>query len=322
MDTNPRSQNDASWVADLSARLRALQSSFADGDAGERQQYLTEEIGRALQEVGPADRALRLHALAECFPVWDEAPTATAVSSAPLPVEDSPEELARKLIAFAPQLSEPGRAVIARQLAAGGFEFRGTSAPAPASPAAMDFGSIPTELQKRLGLEPGQPLDGARVLRLVASLCEFMVTLDHLSWSVWKNLAPKSIVRRDSGETGDFRKIAAPYLLGDAEVSTAQINLAVDKTRQLIAGLLAAVGATGESFARQFLSRFSPVAIKEAADADAGFFLGPEQKCWRRYIAVFNETSGAAVEQELSKIIVKYTESLIIGTHSESPPDQ
>jgi len=321
MDTNPRFQNDAGWAADLSARLRALQSSFADGDASERQQYLAEEIGRALQEVVPADRSVHLQALAECFPVWDEAPTAAAVSPAALAPEDSPEELARKLIAFGPQLSEPGRAVIARQLAAGGFEIRSSSAPASTSPVAMDFGNIPPELQKRLGLEADQPLDGARVLRLVASLSEFMVTLDHLSWSVWKNLAPKSVVRRDTGEAGDFRKIAAPYLLGDAEVSTAQINLAVDKTRQLIAGLLAAVGATGETFARQFLSRFSPVAIKESADADAGFFLGPEQKCWRRYITVFNETSGAAVEQELSKIIVKYTESLITGTHSESPPD-
>lgn len=317
MDPTPRSQNDASWAADLSARLRALQSSFADDNSAERQQYLTEEIGRALQEVPPADRAVRLQALAECFPVWDEAPVA---SSAPPSVEeDSPEEAARKLIAFAPQLSEPGRAVISRQLAAAGFEIRSASAAAPAAQAAMDFGAIPPELQKRLGLEPGQTLDSARVLRLVASLSEFMVTLDHLAWSVWKNLTPNSIVRRDSGETGDFRRIAAPYLLGDAEVSTAQINLAVDKTRQLIAGLLAAIGATGETFARQFLTRFSPVAIKEAADADAGFFLGPEQKCWRRYIALFNETSGAAVEQELSKIVVKYTESLITGTDSGRP---
>lgn len=310
MDTTLRSQNDAVWAADLSARLRALQTSFADDAADQRQRYLTEEIDQALQDVAPAERPARLQALAGRFPVWDEA--TNAAPAAPRPVEDSPENLVRQLIALAPELSEPGRAALSRQLAAAGFELRSSHTPAPQP--AMNFGGIPPELQKRLGIEPGQALDGSRVLRLVATLSEFMVTLDHLAWSVWKNLAPKSIVRREAGEAGDFRKIAAPYLLGDTEVSSAQINLAVDKTRQLIAGLLAAIGSTGETFARQFLARFSPIEIKAAADAEAGFFLGPEQKCWRRYIALFNETSGVAIEQEISKIVANYTESLITGS--------
>ena len=317
MDTTLRSQNDAVWAAHLSARLRALQTSFADDAPDQRQRYLAEEICQALQEIAPGERATHLQALAERFPVWDEAPASSAGS--PPAAEDSPENLVRQLIARASELSEPGRAALARQLAAAGFEVRSSQISAVQAPP-MDFGSIPPELQKRLGIEPGQVLDGTRVLRLVATLCEFMVTLDHLAWSVWKNLAPKSAVRRIPGPAGDFRKIAAPYLLGDTEVSTSQINLAVDKTRQLIAGLLAAIGSTGETFARQFLSRFSPVAIKTTADADAGFFLGPEQKCWRRYTALFNETSGVAVEQEISKIVAKYTESLIngAGTGSQS----
>jgi hypothetical protein len=318
MDTTLRSQNDAVWAAHLSARLRALQTSFADDAPDQRQRYLAEEIGQALQEIAPGERATHLQALAERFPVWDEAPAAACGVAAQV-VEDSPESLVRQLIARSSELSEPGRAALARQLAAAGFEVR-SSQISTVQTAPMDFGDIPPELQKRLGIEPGQTLDGTHVLRLVASLCEFMVTLDHLAWSVWKSLAPKSTVRRIPGPAGDFRKIAAPYLLGDNEVSTAQINLAVDKTRQLIAGLLAAIGSTGETFARQFLSRFSPVAIKAAADAEAGFFLGPEQKCWRRYMALFNETSGVAVEQEISKIVAKYTESLIngAGTGSQS----
>ena len=99
-----------------------------------------------------------------------------------------------------------------------------------------------------------------RVLRLIAILTDFSVTLDQLSWNVWKQVAPKSIVRRDAGPESDFRKIAGPYLTGDNEVSTAQISQVVDKTRQLIAGLLAAVGSTGETFARQFISRIAPSA--------------------------------------------------------------
>ena len=45
-----------------------------------------------------------------------------------------------------------------------------------------------------LGIEPGQALSQLRVLRLIAVLTEFSVTLDQLAWNVWKQVAPKSIV--------------------------------------------------------------------------------------------------------------------------------
>jgi hypothetical protein len=144
-------------------------------------------------------------------------------------------------------------------------------------------------------------------------LIEFSVTLDQLSWSVWKQVAPKSIVRREAGPESDFRKIAGPYLAGDDEVSTAQISQVVDKTRQLIAGLLAAIGSTGEIFARQFLGRIAPGAIKEKADAESGFFVGPEQKCWRKYLEVFNEINDVSVEKEIGEVLASRTEELILG---------
>ncbi len=152
-----------------------------------------------------------------------------------------------------------------------------------------------------------------RTLRLIAALIDFSVTLDQVAWSVWKQLAPKSVVRRDAGPDGDFRKIAGPYLAGDDEVSTTQITQVLDKTRQLTAGLLAGIGATGETFARQFLSRFAPPAIQEQTNAEPGFFIGPEQKCWRRYVALFGETNGVAVEKEINAAITKYAEDLILG---------
>lgn len=310
MNQNPRSQNDAVWATNLGARLRALQASFADDPAEERQRYLAEELGRALQEVPLSERPARLHALAERFPVWDNS---GAASRGMLAVEETPEELVRRLVAMGPQLSEEQRAALARELAAGGFPL------APAQSTSLEpiaSGELPAELQKRLGLEPEQVLDTARVLRLIAALVECMVTLDYVAWNVWKKLTPQSLVRRDPGATGDFRKLAASFLLGDPEVNNAQINQCVDKTRQLIAALLAAIGATGENFARQFLARFSPVTIRTEAEAEPGFFLGPEQKCWRRYNALFNETSGVAIEQEIAKIVVKYVESLITGAGS------
>ena len=53
--------------------------------------------------------------------------------------------------------------------------------------------------------------------------------------------------------------------------------------------------------------------LKEAADAEPGFFIGPEQRCWRKYIQLFNDVSGVTIENDIANAIVKYTEDLIMG---------
>ena len=302
---------DVEWASGLGGQLRLIQASFAEDDAATRQQYLSEEIARALKTVPPTKRRSYLQALAERFPAWEGAPAAKDAPAMDL----APEELVARLVEAAPYLSIAQRKALSEQLEAAGLvASRPTvgAAPAPAA-AAAPVEQVPEELQKKLGLEPGQALSQLRVLRLIAVLTEFSVTLDQLSWNVWKQIAPKSIVRRDAGPESDFRRIAGPYLAGDDEVSTAQISQVVDKTRQLIAGLLAAVGATGEAFARQFLSRVAPSAIKEKADAESGFFIGPEQKCWRKYLETFNEISGVSIEKEIAGILATNTEELILG---------
>ena len=210
------------------------------------------------------------------------------------------------------RLSNDARWTLSYQLQQAGFSI----AVASGAAATADTDEVPPELQKRLSLEPGQTIDRKRALRLTAVLIDLVVTMDQVSWSLWKNLAPNSIVRRDPGATGDLKRLAGPYLLGDNEVSTTQLTQVLDKTRQLIAGLLAAIGATGETFARQFLGRYSPQAIKDLAEADPGFFIGAEQKCWRKYIQVFNELSGVAIENEITGTIAKYTENLILARES------
>jgi hypothetical protein len=288
--------------------LRLIQASFAEDDAATRQQYLAEEIARALKTVPPARRRPYLQALAERFPSWGGAPSAQA-EVAPA-IDLSPEELVARLVEVAPYLSIEQKRALAQQLESAGLA---ASRPAAGAAPAAASESVPEELSKKLGIEPGQALSQLRVLRLIAVLSDFSVTLDQLSWNVWKQIAPKSIVRREGGADGDFRKIAGPYLTGDDEVSTAQISQVVDKTRQLIAGLLAAVGSTGESFARQFLGRVSPSAIKEKADAESGFFIGPEQKCWRKYLETFNDINGVSIEKEIAEILARDTEQLILG---------
>ncbi len=299
-----------------------LQASFADDDPAGRRGYIEEEIEREIREVPPSVRGAFLEALAERFPSWETAPTPPAVSAPAAPVAAvaaapaTPQSLVEQLAALAGSLSEETRWNLSQYLQQAGYAIAVTEAAAP--PAAST--EIPIELVRKLGLEPGVPLDHGRTLKLVAVLVDLVVTMDQLSWSVWKSLAPNSIVRRDPGATGDLRKLTGPYLLGDNEVSTAQITQLLDKTRQLIAGLLAAVGSTGEAFARQHLSRFSPPSIKEQAEADQGFFIGTEQKCWRKYIELFNATSGVAIENEIASIMVKYTENLILGGRPVSEP--
>lgn len=314
---NPlRSSDEVSWAATLAPRLRALQASFADDPAPDRQGYIEEEIQQALEKIPASRRAAHLEALTEYFPVWGEgtlAPVRPAAQTAR--PKETVIDVADRLCAMAAQLPPAELSELTSRLAAYGLAAPAAGPtgeetlllPEP-QPATVE---LPPELQKRLGIRPDQNLDLERVLRLIAALAEFAVTIEQPAWSIWKSLAPQSTVRRDPNS--ELRKLAGPYLVGDREVSSTQISQTLEKTRHLIAALLASIGTTGETFARQFLSRFSPESIKAAADAESGFFLGPEQKCWRQYVGLFNELSGVAVEQEISRIIAQGTETLMTG---------
>ena len=319
----PHPPDQIAWAARVGARLQMLQASFADDDPNARLGYVEEELEREMREIPPSSRAAYLSTLAERFPGGEESaqgteqiapvpPPAPKPAPAPAPAAPtSPEAIVAQLVKVASTLSDETRRTLASRLRQAGFVL---SIPAALAAATMgDADDVPPELRKKLSLEEGAALDRKRVLRLVTVLIDLVVTMDQLTWNVWKSLAPNSIVRRDAGEAGDLKKLAGPYLVGDNEISTAQITQVMDKTRQLIGGLVAAIGATGESFARHHLTTFSPQAIKDAADADPGFFIGAEQKCWRKYVQLFNETSGAAIESEITNIIVKYTEDLILG---------
>jgi hypothetical protein len=309
--TTAHLSDEAVWAAGVGTRLRMLQASFADDDAAARRDYLAEEIERNVREIPASRRKAHLEALAERFPEWGNASSVEEenVEAEPAPVAGpSPATLAAQLVELAATLSEDEREDITNQLLSVGLAARVSSGAAP-----QETDEVPPELQKKLALDPTQTLDRKRAIRLVAVLIDLVVTMDQVAWNVWKNLAPNSRVRRDPGPTGDLLKLAGPFIIGDPEVSTAQVTQLLDKTRQLIAGLLAAVGATGEAFARQYLTRFSPRSIKEAADAEPGFFIGPEQKCWRKYTELFNEVSGVTIENEIANAIVKYTEDLILG---------
>jgi hypothetical protein len=86
----------------------------------------------------------------------------------------------------------------------------------------------------------------------------------------------------------------------------------LDKTRQITAGLLSAIGPAGEIFARKYLEKFAPDKIRASVESKSpGFIASVEQKCWRRYVELAAELSGQAVETQIVEGIVAYTEELI-----------
>jgi hypothetical protein len=298
-------RDEAVWAASLSARLRMLQASFADDEPANREGFLIEELDRALKEIPAGKKRSYLGALGERFPI----PSAETQPAAAEPSPESPESLVARVVELVPHLSPNLQAALTEKLRETGLLPQPEQA-VVAAPAE----ELPEELQNKLSMEPGRSLDRARSLKLIAVMLDFLVTVDQLVWNVWKNLDPNSVVHRDPGMGSDFRQSLGAYLSGDREVSTAQVNQAIDKTRQLTAGLLAAVGATGETFARQYLSRFSPANIKQLANTGPGFLVGSDQKCWRKYVELFEETSGVKIEQEIANAIVRYTEQLILGS--------
>jgi hypothetical protein len=293
----------SSWAQELAGRLWMLQTSFADDPPAARQEYLVEEIERSLKEVTESKRAEYLVALAHRFPgperfeVVPDDQTPTQVE----PAKKTAEELAEELLGRAVELSKERRAYLAER-----FQEVGLAA-------VPSHGlNLPPELRGKLGLTPDQPLDEERLNKLFAALLEMVVILDNLIWNLWKTIAPKSVVRRDSGD--GFRRTVGHYVAGDREVATLQVTQMLEKTRQLLASLLSAIGPTGETYARHHLETFAPEKIRAAIEAGAsGFLSNVEQKCWRRYVALASELNGPAIEKQIVDAIVGYTEEVVLG---------
>jgi hypothetical protein len=289
-----------SWAEQVASRLWMLQTSFADDPPNARHEYLVEEIERSIKDVVESRRAEYLTALMERFPGPERIDTPYFKPPEVETVERGPQQIADELIARLPEFSSEEKAVLAQKLQALGL-FASSSKGI----------ELPLELLGKLGMTPKEPLDEERLIKLFVALLEVVVTLDHLIWNVWKNIAPKSSVRRDQGGDNPRRTIGR-YLTGDREVATLQITQMLDKTRQLTGGLLSAIGPAGEIFARKHLEKFAPEKIRASVESKSpGFISNVELKSWRRYVELAADLSGHAVEMQIVDGIVTYTEELI-----------
>ena len=295
------------WATELAARLRLVQSSFADDPSDVRERVLEEELEQALRAISHGKRKEYIETLIEQFPVPDSIDLLKR--SEPHPemgmLQDDPADLVLRLAdsirSMPPEESSP----ILKQILESGL------VPTAISGEGIQ---IPEELLERMGkLAPGKSLDLRRALRLLDILIEVTVNLDQLVWQVWKTIAAKSVIQRETGPYSDFRKTIEPYLSGDSEVSTEQIKQLVNKTRKLVSGLVAAMGSAGEINTHKYLDRLSPSAIRKMAEADPGVFESLEKKCWRKYVGAFDSLNTAMIEKEIFDAIRKYTEKLVLG---------
>ncbi len=291
---------EALWASAVAARLRVLQANFADDDPKMRQDFLVQELEQSLKGCVPEKRKARLAALALRFP---SGPAAGPAREAPTaePAAETPEMLFERMLEMLPSLSSEQQAQLTQQLQLAGL--------LPERPAGGAFELAP-ELQKRLGLDGTRPLSVERGAKALSMLLDMVLTLDQLVWTLWKQVASKSVVRKE----GDFAKLSGEYLTGSSEVSTAQLLQTLERTRRLTAGLLGAVGRAGGVFAKERARLFDPNAIAAVAQSEKKWNESIEFACWRKYVQLCKEYGAeGAIEKAIQEAMARAAENLMMG---------
>ncbi len=292
------------WAAAAAVRLRYIQANFADDPAESRESFLEDELKKLLDPVPLGKRQLYLDTLAEKFPTWESLSSAPSVAAKAASDERTPDEVWSLFLKTLPKFSLEQRETIKNRLADAGFiRVSGDS---------LDTGST-TELVEKLKIPPSDKIDGSRLGKLCAALAEFAIMTDQLAWNVWKNIAPKSTIRRD-GSAGDLRTALRRSATGDPEVAAAQIAAQLEKNRQLIAGLIAAIGPAGKNFTRRFQSRYSPEAVRDMVKLEgASVFGNADARNWKKYTELAQEISEDTIQTDMMDAVAKYAEELMRG---------
>jgi hypothetical protein len=293
---------EASWASGVAGRLRLIQANFADDEPKVRQGYLAEELERALKTIPSSRREQHLLALSDFFPSWASAAAAPTpdAPSGPARVE-TPEELLERFIQAAGDLSPEARAKALQRLQEAGL------APKAAGPATAD---TTLEFWKFFGVTDNTPLNVDRSQKMLVALAGAFLALDQLAWTLWKQLNPKSIYRKEA----EFGKMAGPYLASDAEISTEQIRQPLERTRRLVAALLGAWGRGSSNFSRKQSAALSPESVENAARMEKKAWESLESVSWRKYKELFKEySSEQMLESQIQQEFVRATEELLRG---------
>ncbi len=305
VNEGPDSARDLAAAA--AARLRLVQSDFADESADVRRSYIRDELDRALAGVPPGERLAFLKHLVGNFPVWsdqvDRPPAAQQV--APPPPDEArlsdPDFLIGRLVEVAGELPAAARAKLGRRLQEAGF----LGATAEGWPEKET-----TALAAALHVPAGASLDPGRVAGLLSLLVGLASNLDQLVWNTWRRLAPRSGVQRP----GELRDSMRQFTQGTEAGTREKVATDLELLRRLTAALVSSVSRVGPQFAKQCVARFSPSQIEWAVKNEGGgILLSREVRCWRKYAELAESLDEATVEAEIMEIIVESAESLLAG---------
>ena len=295
-------------VAATVNRLRLIQVDFADQPTDVRENYLADEVEHALAKILPDQRGSFITELKERFPTWEgnvsiSAPSASNATQSAADAKDLQDYLflISRLTKLAPTLTEEQRKTAIVRLKEAGLAETATGPEWPAQPAKV--------LKTKMQLTDRDNIDATKLLELAAELVGFASSLDQLVWATWKQVAPKSDMKRPT----PVQRSCGRFTSGDPEISRTQIAADVDKLRQLTAGLISAIAQAGNLFAQRHVGKFSVANIEAYADKMPGMLVGKEVKCWRQYKELAPQMDVQTIEIEIQNAIAEYTETLIRG---------
>ncbi len=281
-------------------RLRLIQVDFADQPQEVRQTYIHDEVQQAVSRLASNERSAFAKELKERFPAWDGKVDIT--SPAPASTKGALDEALALIARLAPTLTaEQKQTAITRLKEAGLAEQAGSAPEWPAAP----LKALKTKLQ----LTDRDNIDPARLLELATELISFASSLDQLVWATWKQVAPKSDLKRPTPLQRSFSRFAS----GSLEATRPQVSADVEKVRQLTASIISAIAQASNLFAQKHSSKFAVANIEAYADKMPGMMVSKEIKCWRQFKELAPAIDAQAIEIEIQNAIAEYTEALIKG---------
>ncbi len=287
-------------LAATAHRLRLVQADMADQPIDVRHQCLAEEIERALASVPPDQRPAMLEGLLERFPVWEEAEP-IVIEKAIDPPADADALIAR-LAELAGAMAPAERQALSAKLSEAGLASEAVPAGAPLAD------DVAASLRKVLGLPPGAAVDPARLARLVVLLAGFAGQMEQVAWTTWRTFAPRSELRRDV----EVRRGLAEYLAGQGPADGPAVAQALQGVRGLLAALIGAVGQVSRQFGERHQARLSPAGIEAAVRLEGGsLWTGLDARCWHKYVELAQGLDEAAIQREITEILIAYAEPLL-----------
>lgn len=286
-------------------RLRLLQAELADHDPAMREQLLADELERAMAAIAPSQRLAFLRELGEHFPTWDarvdvapqtqQAPSRSATDQREL---RDPSFLLSRLIEIASKMSPGDRQALIDRLDEAGLSNASGGADWPA-PALELF-------REQTRLPAGSTIQAGRVMELAAMLASFARSLESPLWRTWKDIAPRSALRR----TGDLSATIQRFARGDQDVPRGQVQAELEQLRRLTAAIIQAIGHASKPFAHG-LRKFSPVEIQAVAQAEKSTFEKIEVACWRKFKELAGDLDESMVESNLRQVVAALAESFV-----------